>query len=255
MQHRIRKEKDASVEQDLEEGWAVCKVCGVKVKGKNLRKHMQSVHKGSAPLPTNIERSVSRTIPFVAVIVVIILLIAGAAYMYFQSPEDEGPDINDDPDWLQTYNPAFRRGSSNNDWWIEYPRQNPRWGEMPMHPPWLIDPLRRGPVIVFAHSDNCAPCIEQERDIKAVLPNYKGQITLVDMMSGVDPRAGEVFREFDPNGDPNYIPLTIVFTLLKDADGEVMIAWHGSEGATGREWLNAYIRDSIYYHQQNIGGW
>ena len=84
---------------------------------------------------------------------------------------------------------------------------------------------------------------------------YGNDIQFIDLLSGSDPEAMEAFDIYDANGSPNYIPLTIIVTLIEDSSGNVRIGWHSNEGATGGEWLTNYVKDAIYYHHINVDEW
>ena len=82
-----------------------------------------------------------------------------------------------------------------------------------------------------------------------------GPVQIQRVRETADARAAEAFQVYDPNGSPNYIPLTIIVTLVEDSGGNVRIGWHGNEGATGSQWLMKYVQDAIYYYQENVDNW
>ncbi len=121
------------------------------------------------------------------------------------------------------------------------------------HPSWVVERLTSGPVIILDHSTGCAPCEAQTRDIDAVLARYPGQVTYLDVLAdGSDQRAYDAFEAYDVNGGQHYIPLTVIVTRVADGSSS-RIVWHSTEGATGAEWLDLYIRDAIYYHSKSPG--
>jgi thiol-disulfide isomerase/thioredoxin len=187
------------------------------------------------------------------------MIIAAGVYFGFFRKKDNGSG-NDgidipDSDWLDSYSPKFRVNTYDDDWWISYPQQNPSSGGQVSHPSWITDRIKDKTIVVFAHSDNCVPCIKQQESISAMMKVYGNDIQLLDLLSGSDARAMEAFKAYDPNGSPNYIPLTAIITLADDNGGTVRITWHSFEGATGDEWLDNYVKDAIYYHHRNAARW
>lgn len=242
-------------EQQLEKGWAICEKCSVKLKEKNLPLHMEKVHGGP---PVSKEAETNSFVPLLIVIVLVVGIIgAGIYYGFFSNNgSDNGNDIEvPDPDWLDSYSPKNRVSIYDDDWWVSIPQQNPSAGSTVSHPSWVTDRIKSKPLLVFAHSDNCMPCIEQQEFISEMMKVYGNDVQLLDLLSGNDARATEAFKAYDPNGSPNYIPLTAVITLAEDNTGTVRIVWHSIEGATGGEWLSNYVKDAIYYHHQYAARW
>jgi len=245
-------EKDG---QQPEEGWVLCERCSVKLKEKNLALHMEKVHdtkpSSAGPEPKNF-------VPLLVVIGLVVLIIGAGIYygMTSGSGGDDGDGI-DVPysDWLDSYSPKYRVSAYDDDWWTVLPQQNPSSGKQVPHPSWVTDRIKNKPLLVFAHSDNCMPCIQQQESIAEAMKVFGNDIQLLDLLSGNDARATEAFKSYDPNGSPNYIPLTVVITLAEDSGGTVRMAFHSKEGATGSEWLSNYIKDAIFYHHQNVGRW
>jgi hypothetical protein len=238
---------------DHEVGWTRCEVCTIKVKEKNLNKHMAKVHEIEAKEGSGPRRNLASLAIF---LLVVVLIGAGLMYLTVWRGGDGGSDIEvPDEGWLSGYSPQERRGSSVDDWWTSQPDQNPSSGIIPEHPSWVIDKLRKGPVLILTHSEGCMPCITQQEDITKLLKVYGNDIHFVDLLSGSDQKASQTFDLYDPNGSPNYIPLSIVMTLIEDGNGDVRISWHSAEGATGLEWLTKYTKDAIYYHDKNVGDW
>ncbi len=198
--------------------------------------------------------------PFIPMIVLALFvgatIGAGVFFLVASKKDDEGSGVEiPEEGWLADYSPKERRGSSDEDWWTSQPNQNPSSGIIPEHPSWVIDKLRKGPVLILTHSEGCMPCITQQEDIAKLLKVYGKEIQFVDLLSGSDQEASQTFDLYDPNGSPNYIPLSIVITLIEDGNGDVRVAWHSAEGATGSQWLTKYVKDAIYYHDKNIGDW
>ncbi len=277
-------------EEELEKGWERCPECGTKLKSKNLSRHLKKVHgdglssRGKPQETPNLIKT--RFLPVLVIGIIIVACFSG--YILLRGPgeeddyiggtdddpidgndgtdddpidgndgTDDGPiDGNDGTDGYDPgdYDPHYSSGSGDDDWWINYPSQNPNAGSSVSHPQWVLDSLKNKPVVIFAHSDDCAPCLVQEQDMDKVLKDLGSNVVYYDLLSdGSDPRAYEVFNIYDANGGQSYIPLTAIVTLIED--GNVKVAWHSSEGATGEEWLRTYIQDAIYYHNHNSANW
>lgn len=149
-------------------------------------------------------------------------------------------------------------GSGPDDWWTVYPDQHPEAGSEVEHPKWVLDSLDEKPVLILDHSTGkCKACIEQEGYVDAVLEEYGDGVTYENLIYGVgDDKADGLFEIYDPNGGKNYIPLTVILTLVEDSDGNVVIGWHSMEDPDGgEEMVKSYIEDAIDYHEENVGEW
>lgn len=190
--------------------------------------------------------------PDLALIVIAVLAVAVTAYFLATLPHDDGgapPPPNGD--WLATYSPAQGLGTAEDDWWTVQPELSPSSGSDVVHPAWVTDLLDDGPLIILTHSQGCAPCIDQGNDVKAVMDVHGTRITYLDLLTGgSDKRANDTFDAYDANGDPHYIPLTIVLTKAVTPEG-TKIVWHATEGATGAQWIESYVKDAIYYHSRD----
>ncbi len=121
---------------------------------------------------------------------------------------------------------------------------------------WVLAALVNKTIVILVHSDRCDPCIQQDEDMEEVLEEYGEEVEYYDIMSdGSDDRANDSFESYDPNNEQNYIPLTVMVSLIKDEDGDIKILWHSAEGATGKEWISDYMKDGIYYYYQNSEEW
>lgn len=225
----------------------ICPKCGQKVPDAELEWHLSEVHGSLSVFLSERKRDLVILMAIVAILVIV-------AYIMTTMPfEDENPPSSPSSNWLDSYKPEHKTGSSENDWWTAYPDINPAPGSPVDHPSWVEDILDDGPLIILDHSEGCAPCVAQTGDIEAIKKNYQGQITYLDLLSsGDDPRAFEAFNAYDPNGDPPYIPLTIIITRVKDGSG-TRIVWHSTEGATGQDWIEGYVKDAIYYYDESQG--
>jgi thiol-disulfide isomerase/thioredoxin len=159
-------------------------------------------------------------------------------------------------DW-NSYSPVHSLGSGENDWWTSYPDQNAKSGSKVEHPTWILDTLKEKPVLVLIHSSNCKPCLIQIPRIENAANTFAGDLKYYDILA-----EGNGFREaidildvYDPVGGKQYVPTTIFITLIKGPDGNVNVGWHSMIDAMSEDQINAYTKDSIYYHKQNVADW
>ena len=156
-------------------------------------------------------------------------------------------------DW-SSYKPAFALGQGENDWWTQYPSQSPRAGTSVEHPSWVTDALKDKPIIILDHSSNCKSCVVQKANMEKVMAEYGKDVAYYDIMAdGGDQRAFEILGIYGLTG--LYVPTTVFITLEKGSDGKVGIAWHSVEDAMSEEQVTNYVKDAIYYHQQNAANW
>jgi hypothetical protein len=235
--------------------WIKCPKCHEDLKSKNLMLHLEKVHQKRILKKKNGKSILLFSIP-IFVVFIIVLSILGYTFLIQDNNENEEEEIIDiTPGWLDTYRPQEKVGTSNDDWWILFPTQNPSWGEIPNHPTWLIDMLKNGSILVFLHSTNCLPCVEQQDSVDHVMDAFGDEIQLLDLISGIDEEANELIEFYDANGPPGYIPTTIILTIVKDSMGNSVVGWHSIEGATGDSWLTFRVMDAIYFHHEYIDDW
>ena len=221
-----------------------CPKCNEEVAENELDGHLRGSHGFLSVILSQKRRDLAILSAVVAIVVVFALLV-------YMSPTTEETRPPPSTNWLDDYQPEHAIGSGRNDWWVVYPEVNPNPGQTVTHPTWVMDALQDGPLIILDHSEGCAPCVQQTADFKAVLKDYHGQITYIDLLAdGNDQRAYDAFDAYDANGDPPYIPLTIVVTQVNEGDGTKII-WQSTEGATGQDWLHGYVQDAIYYYEKN----
>jgi len=187
-----------------------------------------------------------------ALIAIAIVAVAVTAYFLATLPRDDGgtpPPSNGD--WLASYSPAQGLGVAEDEWWTVQPAMSPSSSMPVVHPAWVTNLLDDGPLIILTHSQGCVPCIDQGNDVRAVMDVHGTRITYLDLLTGgSDQRANDTFDAYDANGDPHYIPLTIVLTKVATPEG-TKIVWHATEGATGAKWIESYVKDAIYYHSRD----
>lgn len=198
--------------------------------------------------PRKSKRASRRRIDLLLVAITVVAVAATAYFLATLPSDDENNPPPSNGDWLASYSPTNRLGTAEADWWTVLPDINPGAGQDVVHPAWVTDMLEDGPLIILTHSTGCAPCIEQGDDVRMVMDAHGSRITYLDLLSdGSDQRAYDTFAAYDANGDPNYIPLTIVLTKMRTSEG-TRIVWHATVGATGVGWIESYVKDAIYYH-------
>ena len=224
-----------------------CPKCGLKVAEGDLMGHLKEVHGSLWSTFSEHRRSLTILMALVTMLVVV------AYAMNITNLEKVNQPTPLPSNWLDSYTPEHRVGTLKNDWWTAYPDINPASGSPVDHPSWVEDALNDGPLIILDHSEGCAPCVAQTGDIEAVMRNFQGDIVYLDILAdGSDQRAYDAFDAYDPNGDPQYIPLTVIVTRIEDEDG-TRIVWHSNEGATGQDWIEGYVKDAIYYFHMSRG--
>jgi len=159
-------------------------------------------------------------------------------------------------DW-SSYQPVHTLGLDEDDWWTVYPSQHAISGTSVDHPGWVMDALKKKPVLILVHSSTCKPCAEQIENLKQPLATFGSDLDYYDILgegSNLE-KATDILSVYDPTGGMLYVPTTIFITLIKGPDGAVKVAWHSQIDAMSVDQINAYIKDSIYYHQQNADKW
>ena len=146
--------------------------------------------------------------------------------------------------------PVIRRsiGTGDDNFWVNYPVQHVLTGAPADHPIWVASDVQSKVVLILTHSEGCAPCVTQTTICESIYETYYPNIIFHDLLSGTDePEATETFAAYDPTGETNYIPLTIL--LAKEPDGTII--WHSWEGVVEEPILSDWIEDALSY--QNDG--
>jgi hypothetical protein len=90
--------------------------------------------------------------------------------------------------------------------------------------------------------------------MEKVMAEYGKDVAYYDIMAdGGDQRAFEILGVYGLTG--LYVPTTVFITLEKGSDGKMGIVWHSVEDAMSEEQVTNYVKDAIYYHQQNAANW
>jgi hypothetical protein len=159
-------------------------------------------------------------------------------------------------DDMQGYKPVYSLGSGNEDWWVKYPDQSPNAGKPVNHPTWVIDDLKKKPVILFVHTTDCKACKVQKKDLDNVLNIFGKDVTYYDMVADVpDEKILDVLNSYYPHGGAPTVPTTVVLTLARGSDGKVVVAWHTMYDAMGEDVVASYVKDAVYYYRQNSADW
>jgi len=238
-----------------ESEWDSCPECGQMLKAQNLTSHIARVHEYKVLRRRRPSRQKKKVMTIVALLVISIILGSSVYILKDHKSSDDTPRPFD-ANWLEGYKPKYSFGSEEDAWWIWHPEQHPDAGTTVNHTEWVLDSLEEKPVVILDHSNNCQPCIQQEKDIYKVLEQLGENITYFNLLSGgSDERANETFDVYDPNEGQSYIPLTVVITLIQDTNNNVRVGWHSIEDATGKDWIEDYMKDAIYYHKINVENW
>jgi hypothetical protein len=158
-------------------------------------------------------------------------------------------------DW-DKYKPKYSIGSESADWWEAYPNQSATAGTEVEHPQWVLDALKKKPVLIMDHTTDCSSCKIQKANIEKVLPSFSENITYYDLLAdSKDKRANEALNTYNPTGGELYVPTTVFITLIKSSDGKVEVAWHSEIDDMTEAQLSTYLKDAVYYYRQNADDW
>ena len=215
-------------------------------KGNRRRGRDQDESGGQdARASTRVGRARSRMMWAVAAIVATLLLIVAGYYVL--APRVGAPDSGDG------YNPLHAPGKGAEDYWTVYPKMHAKVGQPVPFTSWMKQEASAKALLILVHSEGCAPCIQQGKDIEEIMKDtiFMTSVNSLDLLSGgSDTRADDCFQVFDPDGSQYLIPLTII--LVKDPSGKYL--WHSWEGVTGKENLEGWLRDAMYYRNAGVGG-
>ena len=143
-------------------------------------------------------------------------------------------------------------GFGSENFWVAYPTSHPLSGGSVNHPSWVETALDSKIVLILDHSVGCAPCVQMTAICEAVAPGYSSKMAYFDLTSGTnEPQASDVFAAYDPTGGVNYVPLTVIVTMVKDLSGNVAIGWHSWEGVVDQATLESWISNALFYFEEN----
>jgi len=256
-----------------EDIWVICPECKTRLKKEHIATHMKHVHskkiedfdESSIKVLPKKEQRHKKAMKFstqsIAVILLTFIVIIGATVFVLSRPSD-GPGNNGNSNtlqWLDDYTPVHSVGTGSDNFWINFPVGNPSVDQSIVHKTWITEDLEEKPVVFVCHRTGCASCTPQADRVKAFREIYGEDAVFYDLD---DPYSGgapedilQKYHEgfyYDPDGSPNYIALTGVFTLIKDG-AEVKIGWHSWEGNVANSDMENWIKDCIYYYNVNSG--
>jgi hypothetical protein len=177
------------------------------------------------------------------------ITIGALAYYFVTQP---GEEIEGEPGNGAGYDPKHKLGTGSDDFWTIYPAGHASGGQQVPFPSWVQKESASKVLLVLTHSEGCAPCVQQQNDIRAIMgdPSFQAAVNYLDLLSGgTDARAQDCFNILDPEGMQNSIPLTII--VAKDSSGNYF--WHSWEGMTGKANLEGWLRDAMHYRTSGVG--
>lgn len=187
------------------------------------------------------------------VLILIVMLLSGCTSNDTDTKDDDSKDDFDDENWLDTYSPIHSVGNGSNDFWINYPTNNPNSSQSVIHLSFVNDSLKEGCVLFVVHKTGCVACQPQADRVISLAEKYGDQVEFHDLditLGGsIEQRAYDAYL-YDPDGPPGYIALTGVFTLIEN-NGNIEYGWHSWEFDVDSSELETWIRDAIYYYNVN----
>jgi hypothetical protein len=170
---------------------------------------------------------------------------------------DNSNNNSNGPSWMNNYTPTYSVGTGSNNFWINFPAGSPSVSQSVTHKTWITEDLKEKPVVFVCHRTGCTTCTPQADRVKALREKYGEDAVFYDLDDNYDGSApADILQKYheafyyDPNGEPNYIALTGVFTLVKDGT-EVKIGWHSWEGNVADSDMENWVKDCIYYYNMN----
>jgi len=180
-----------------------------------------------------------------------------ASFVLLSGCTSDNSNNSNGQSWMNNYTPVHSIGTGSDNFWINFPIGNPSAGQSVQHLIWITEDLEEKPVVFVCHRTGCASCTPQAGRIKALRETYGEDAIFYDLDDDYAGTATADILEkyynafyYDPNGEPNYIALTGVYTLIKDG-GEVKIGWHSWEGNVADAEMETWIKDGIYYYNMN----
>lgn len=158
-------------------------------------------------------------------------------------------------DWLSNYLPVHSYGNGTDDFWIDYPSDNPNSSQSVSHLSWVNESVKNGCVLFVVHKTGCESCQPQVDRVIELAEKYKDYVVFYDLDitfgGSIEKRAYDSYL-YDPDGPPGYIALTGIFTLIEQ-NGSIEYGWHSWELDVDYKELEEWVKDSIYYWNKNIG--
>lgn len=167
-------------------------------------------------------------------------------------------DTNNDSyneDWLTNYSPVHTVGNGTDNFWVDYPSDNPNSSQSVAHLPWVNESLQKGCMFFVVHITGCVSCQPQTDRVIELADKYKEHVIFHDLdvaLGGsVEKKSYEAYL-YDPDGPPGIIALTGVFTLIEQ-NGSIAYGWHSWEQDVDFEEMEEWVKDGIYYWYENSG--
>lgn len=183
----------------------------------------------------------------------LIFLVLILTVIFFSGCTTNNTDNKDnslDENWLETYSPIHSVGNESNDFWIDYPADNPNSSQSVPHLPFVNDSIKDGCVLFVVHKTGCEACQPQADRVTSLAEKYKDYVEFHDLDitfgGSVEKRAYDSYL-YDPDGPPGYIALTGVFTLF-ERNESIEYVWHSWELDVDSSELETWVRDAIYYY-------
>ncbi len=246
-----------------EDPWVICPECKTKLKKENIAAHLRHVHDKKIE---DVDESSIKVIqkkgqqkPKVSKAVIsgvfVVLVVVVVALFFLFSGSSGNSDTNGNhsngSSWLETYTPVHSLSMGDDGFWIDHPID----GSI-THPQWVIDSLQNGCVVFVVHRMYCTWCAPQADRVIALAEKYEHDNLVfydldIDQGGDLETKGYDSLR-YDPNGNPHYIALTGIITLI-EKDGSNQFAWHAWEGDMEESEIEDWMKDAIYYHHINSG--
>ncbi len=195
-----------------------------------------------------------RKIVYPSIIFVILLLLLSGCVSN-DKPDDKSNNGSINSNWLENYSPVHSIGNDSDDFWIEFPSSSDHYNESIQHYSWVTDHIDNYPVLFVVHRTGCYGCKEQGDLVMSLAEKYGDYVkfhdidAVYDAPQKIQDMSSEAYL-YDPNGEPGYIALTGLFSLIED-NGEIKIGWHSWELDVDDSVMETWIKDAIYYHNEN----
>jgi hypothetical protein len=111
-------------------------------------------------------------------------------------------------------------------------------------------------MIFVVHITGCITCQPQADRVIKLAEKYKEYIVFHDLDAGlggaIEDRAYNAYL-YDPDGSPGIIALTGIFTLINQNES-IVYGWHSWEQDVSFKEMEEWLKDGIYYWNENSGG-
>ncbi|KYK32384.1 MAG: hypothetical protein AYK22_09275 [Thermoplasmatales archaeon SG8-52-3] len=191
---------------------------------------------------------ISKKIVIMLLTIILLLVFSGCT-------ENVKKENSNDDDWLTDYSPVHSIGKGNDDFWIVYPDNHANSSESVTHLSWVNDSLKEGCVLFVVHKTGCEACQPQaDRTIK-LADDFNEHVVFYDFdltLGGSIETNGYDSYLYDPDGPPGYLAFTCILTIINNS-GTLEYAWHSWELDVKYSDMEEWLKDGIYYWNQNRG--